>query len=126
MTDELELGHTDRDERDLDLGHDHYLRYFMWAPDDLPANRQRFGIPDGVPLPAIEKVGASILHYTKDGKECRGAVHFDIPDVERWNLATPDHRWRVTSWEPLTLEPSILCQLCGDHGFIRGGRWVPA
>jgi hypothetical protein len=38
---------------------------------------------------------------------------------------------RITSWEvgqdsPLTLSPSILCRACGDHGFIRDGKWVRA
>lgn len=28
--------------------------------------------------------------------------------------------------EHLTLSPSLLCRTCGDHGFIRDGRWVPA
>lgn len=28
--------------------------------------------------------------------------------------------------EPLTLSPSLLCKTCGDHGFIRGGKWVAA
>jgi hypothetical protein len=122
----LELGHTDRDERDIDLGDRHYLRYFMWHPDDLPANRETYGIPDGVPMPLVAKVGAMILHYTADGHECRSALHFDTPEVAQWNLASPDHRWRVVSWDPLSLEPSILCRLCGDHGFIRDGKWVRA
>ena len=34
-------------------------------------------------------------------------------------------RWQVQSTEPLTLSPSIPCH-CGDHGFIRDGRWVAA
>lgn len=33
---------------------------------------------------------------------------------------------RVTSHEPLTVEGSLLCNDCGDHGHIRSGRWVPA
>jgi hypothetical protein len=48
--------------------------------------------------------------------------------------------WQVQTWEPLTISPSLLCKMprfgpdnkaipgteCGDHGFIRGGRWVRA
>jgi hypothetical protein len=26
----------------------------------------------------------------------------------------------------LTLSPSLLCMRCGDHGFIRNGKWVKA
>lgn len=28
--------------------------------------------------------------------------------------------------EHLTVAPSLLCRTCGNHGFIREGRWVPA
>lgn len=34
--------------------------------------------------------------------------------------------WELVSLEPLTLSPSLLCRVCGHHGFIRDGRWVPA
>lgn len=34
---------------------------------------------------------------------------------------------RVVSHVPaLTVEGSLLCTDCGDHGFIREGRWVTA
>ena len=28
--------------------------------------------------------------------------------------------------EPLHLEPSLLWQCCGLHGFVRNGVWIPA
>ena len=34
--------------------------------------------------------------------------------------------WKVEQDDPLTLSPSILCRACGDHGFIRDGKWVRA
>ena len=33
--------------------------------------------------------------------------------------------WQLVQWEPLHVEPSLLCHSCGAHGFIRGGRWQP-
>jgi hypothetical protein len=52
-----------------------------------------------------------------------GAIHFDN-DVGR--LACPSGPWwHADSWEPLSLSPSLLCT-CGDHGFIREGKWVRA
>lgn len=33
---------------------------------------------------------------------------------------------QLVSEEPLHVEPSILCGQCGDHGFIRDGRWESA
>ncbi|KUN34842.1 hypothetical protein AQJ30_27630 [Streptomyces longwoodensis] len=32
----------------------------------------------------------------------------------------------LVSREPLHLEPSLLWQCCGTHGFVRGGEWIPA
>jgi hypothetical protein len=34
--------------------------------------------------------------------------------------------WTLVQLDPLTLSPSLLCRVCGHHGFIREGRWVPA
>lgn len=34
--------------------------------------------------------------------------------------------WQLHSLEPLTLSPSLLCKVCGTHGFVRDGKWVPA
>lgn len=33
--------------------------------------------------------------------------------------------WEVLSEEPLTLSPSLACQNCEHHGYIRDGRWEP-
>ena len=109
-----------RNEHDIDIGEGHWLRYTSWAPDDLPANREHFGFP----LPNVEKAGAIVGHKKPDGSECWGHVHFAIPEVLKAFDAS--HCWQVDSWDPLTLSPSILCLTCGDHGYIRGGRWVRA
>ena len=102
---------------DLDLGSDHWLDWVRWVPDDLPGNRQQYGFP----LPVIERAGAMIGHKKPDDSECWGHVHFDIPAVRQ---AFPNAAvWQVASWEPLTISPSVLCTICGDHGFIRNGRW---
>lgn len=36
----------------------------------------------------------------------------------------PEHE--ISSIEPLTIRPSILCLDCGLHGFIRDGHWIRA
>lgn len=113
--------------REVDLGHEHYLRYLAWSPDrTIEANRIRYeGIPDE------ERFGAIIRHRPgptpmvppeRSTGWCEGAVTFDCPAAR-----TGGHRatWTVESWEPLTISPSVLCS-CGDHGFIRQGQWVPA
>lgn len=100
----------------LDLGHDHTLRYTSWAPD-------RALNPQHADLPDVERVGAIVSHRRPDGSLCEGGILFDSEVTRRLFDGRP--RWTVESWEPLTLSPSLLCH-CGDHGFIREGRWVPA
>jgi hypothetical protein len=105
---------------DLDLGHSHYLWFHGWSPDrDL--NPQYKNVPD------IEKACATVSHPRADGKPgvCWSGINFD---GEAHRKLWPDerHRWKVESWDPLTTSPSLLCMECGDHGFIRNGKWVPA
>lgn len=89
----------------VDLGHEHSYSFTSWDQHD--------------------RVGLIQHHHRPDGAECPGGgVLFDLPGVKE---AFPGRAtWRVESWDPLTLSPSLLCTACGDHGFIREGRWVPA
>lgn len=34
--------------------------------------------------------------------------------------------WDLIKADPLTLAPSILCQVCKRHGFVRERKWVEA
>lgn len=82
----------------------------------------RFMSRDGHP-----KAGITERHPTPNGAD--GGVHFggvlfDLPGVAESHPGVPV--WQVESWDPLTLSPSLLCRACGHHGFIRGGKWVPA
>lgn len=104
----------------LDLGMGHTLQFTSWKPDrSIPENAERYKDLDD-----IEKYGALVRHKKPDGSECCGSVRFDTPEVNR---VDPNRGpgWQVESWEPLTISPSLLCS-CGDHGFIRSGKWVPA
>lgn len=100
----------------IDLGLGHTLRFTVWKPD-RELNPQFDGIPDADPI------GAIISHAKPDGSTCEGSILFDC-DASRMAFVGQD-RWTVESWEPLTLSPSLLCS-CGDHGFVREGKWVPA
>lgn len=117
----------------VDLGHGHSYTFHRWAPD-RELNPQHADRPD------IDPVGATIFHPlgpgpTEDrfraeydrmaaaGESCAGAVTFDVPGVDVLGVR---ELWTVASLEPLHLEPSVLCCLCGDHGFVRDGKWVPA
>ncbi|HXH63069.1 MAG TPA: hypothetical protein VNG95_02735, partial [Gemmatimonadales bacterium] len=112
-------------ENRIDLGAGHSMEFFSWAPDDLPANRATFGFP----LPDVPKAGLIIYHpdLKHPGAECVSGLHFDLPELRRFPTSFPNSAvWQVESWEPLTISPSVLCMRCGDHGFIKAGRWVPA
>ncbi len=87
-----------------DIGHDHRMSYFT-AGD-------------------VDPLGLHVEHLTPEGKRCLGYITFDVDGAE--DYARPDQMWEVQSWEPLTVTPSLLCNICGDHGFIRDGLWVPA
>lgn len=103
---------------DIDLGDDHKLWFNSWKPDrDLN--------PQYADLPDVERVGAVIEHRSAAlGLLCLSGIIFNGPVRDR--IDADRDGWTVESWEPLTLSPSLLCRLCGDHGFIREGRWVRA
>jgi hypothetical protein len=39
-------------------------------------------------------------------------------------LPNGPHGWTITSREPLSVIPSILCSECGLHGYITDGQWT--
>lgn len=70
-----------------------------------------------------ELVGLEYFHPGKDGEPCPGFVPFDTP---AGRALSASKGWRVDSFEPITLSPSLLCLSCGHHGFIRDGKREPA
>ena len=102
-----------KDEDGIDIGHGHKIWFTGWHPD-RELNPQYAHIPD------IERIGVLI----DTGNGCKSSALFDLPGVQE--LMPGRAVWEVESWDPLTLFPSLLCRLCGDHGFIQNGRWVPA
>ncbi len=111
-------------EPDLDLGHDHYLRFAGWSPDRV-LNPQYADVPD---LGDGEHHSAIVNHRTAGGTGwCGGGITFDTATTRALRDGHGDNHpmWAVHSWEPLDISPSLLCK-CGDHGFIRNGKWVQA
>lgn len=77
---------------------------------------------------AGELAGINEGHLTSDGRSCGGWVAFA---GTAWAQGFADDGVQITTWtveqlDPLTISPSVLCRACGNHGFIRDGRWVPA
>jgi len=102
---------------DLDLGDGHLLWWTVWKP-------YRSCNPQYVDLPDVDPFGAIISHSTPAGVECWSGVHFKSEAQARVFGGHPS--WDLVSKDPLTLTPSLLCRLCGDHGFITAGKWVRA
>lgn len=90
-----------------DLGDDHWLLSWYVTAD---------GAVPGVDRATEEREGAIVLHRQANGHFCPGTV---------WFRPGTRPSWTVESWDPLTISPSLLCH-CGDHGFIREGKWVRA
>lgn len=95
----------DFDEDGIDLGHGVTFQFTSWRD--------------------IAKAGFIERHPRPDnGEQCFGSVIFDLPGVRE---AFPNRPlWTLESIDPLTISPSVLCTVCGHHGFIRDGEWVPA
>lgn len=73
-------------------------------------------------------VGVHEGHLDPQGRSCMGWVPFEGTS---WAQGFADDGVPITTWtveqlDPLTISPSVLCRTCGNHGFIRDGRWVPA
>ena len=90
----------------LDLGDGHVLTFAYYKDDKAD--------------------GCSIAHKKPDGTPCDGWVAFA---GRSWAIGFAPGAittWTVEQDDPLTLSPSVLCRSCGDHGFVRAGRWVRA
>lgn len=76
---------------------------------------------DGEPAGIVE------WHRKADGSWCRGWVPYSGSKWAAQFSANPEYQsWDVVQRDPLTLSPSILCRACGNHGFIRNGKWERA
>jgi len=124
------MGLLDRSTDEIDLGSNHWLRFTCWAPDRK--------LNPLAHLPDNDHIGGIIRHIKSDGQECQGSIWFDCPQTREvfagrplWTVTGLYERQEgnsgkmVTCWDKLTCTPSFLCH-CGDHGFVRQGRWVVA
>jgi hypothetical protein len=98
---------TGSDPEQLDLGHGVTARWASWA------RYERAGVIESHPRRGGDA-----------GSRCEAALLFDLPGVRY--AFSGRHVWTVEKWHPLTLSPSVLCRTCGNHGYIRDGRWLPA
>lgn len=117
------MGHHDPWTPDLDLGDGHSL---IWTTiEGMGADEHYGAIIRHAPGPDVKQ---HTVDFYGSGI-CEGGITFDTPSArafhERYDGGRPFVAWQVQSWDPLTISPSIKCD-CGDHGYIREGRWVRA
>jgi hypothetical protein len=86
---------------------------FTW----LTERGQIIGLIEHHPKPAPDSAGFDPL-----GFYCGGYVRWDGHPKAKHHLVSGG----PGDEEHLTVSPSLLCRTCGNHGFIRDGRWVPA
>lgn len=82
-------------------------------------------------LPFVEQEDGPVVGYIEEhpdlrnpSENCAGAIFVDLEAARRSRKDRPT--WTVEQNDPLTLSPSVACRTCGNHGFIREGKWVPA
>lgn len=47
-------------------------------------------------------------------------------EYEHKRYSLPGSIWKIVKASPLTVSPSISCQICHLHGFIVADEWVSA
>lgn len=67
--------------------------------------------------------GIFFIHKDKDGEQC--VETYDLKPADDTHQYADDGKWHIASTDPdkLTMMPSIICTKCGEHGYIRDGRW---
>ncbi|MCA1571927.1 MAG: hypothetical protein LC798_16775 [Chloroflexi bacterium] len=115
----------------IDLGSGHSFTWVVGDPEHHPTDDARLLRWHGQDETLV---GIIEWHPRADGKpmpngdpaRCGGGVYF----VQTGSGGRQHPVWQVVSLDPLHLEPSILCTPekggCGNHGWIRDGRWVQA
>jgi len=75
-----------------------------------------------------ELAGINEYHLDRNGRLCTGWVPFADTEWSRsFDKVAGYAAWEVRVAPPrLTLAPSILCRICGNHGYIEDGRWRAA
>lgn len=105
---------------DLDLGDGHWLDWAYYEGELCG------GIISHTKTEALKAKQRADPNYPDNAVDspCQGA--FTIAG-SKWEQMRPGcAKWQMSGTKEVpTLSPSFLCH-CGDHGWVRGGRWVRA
>jgi hypothetical protein len=90
-----------------EIDNDHFVEWPQYKGDETPG------------------ASGGILWHRKAGGDdgwCCGSFWFYDPPFQHAHAVD---KWTLVAREPLDINPSFLCW-CGHHGFIHGGKWIPA
>lgn len=98
-----------------------FPRVKIWLDDE-----HRHGITPVTSFGTNDQV-TGLIEWHRDAEDnwCGGFINLRPEEAPTHPL------WLVESGNPdtgegLTLTPSVLCRTCGEHGWIRNGRWESA
>jgi hypothetical protein len=86
----------------IDIGNDFAIRFTSWHMHD--------------------RAGIEFRHTKPNGTEHITNLCFDLDGIRQHFRGR--YCWKVISFEPLSLHPSLHCS-CGTHGWITEGKWIP-
>ena len=109
---------ADHPRRCIAIGEHHCIRTASHGGDPDVTNADG-SIAGG---PAEHLAGFIVAHDVAGDVRCEGFVGVDphLGDERSWTMTGS------LEGGDLTLAPSVLCRSCGDHGFVREGKWVSA
>lgn len=102
----------------VDIGSGHQYVWLWRRPFNWPEERAWNAATDGLFPDDVYCIIEQ--HQRRDDPDtlCEGEVHLRHPYDH-----TVGAVWKVNSWDPLDIDPSVLCPVCGSHGYIRSGKW---
>ena len=90
----------------IELGHGYTL---------LPIHHECAGNPDRL-------YGYEWLHFMADGSPCSGVLKVC---KEKHPVGEHTEVWTLEGrGQGLSLKPSLLCEGCGEHGFVTDDKWI--
>jgi hypothetical protein len=112
----------------IDLGSDHSYDLIygdaLWWEDHWPTKKWSSITRLTPEVGAPEILTAVVIWHRRpdNGEICGVLVHFARP-LQKSEKALDYPIWEVKSFKPFEIMPSVICKTCGDHGWIRDGRW---
>jgi hypothetical protein len=94
----------------------------IWPPSDIVRHYLNESLSYSTTVDTEgNRIGILLWHPCNNSRLVPSGILFDSAPAK---FSGP--RWQLIQENPLTINPSILCQGCGLHGFIQNGNWIAA